>query len=343
MADAAVRGGSRPRSSRAAPVSRSPRRKRRRSKSLVAEATDEFLDRARRGEHPDDRRICPPLSANRRRAAGSAAGAALGASWQFGRRLGMPRPAHRFDAWRCWATPIVCRTGVQRQRRAHRRCGCRPPIRRDASLGSAGRISSDSRAWPGRNGDRLRGRADFARPPRGAQGFAVGRGSRSAAVATVSPGSPGRRPSASLAHRADLFGRLRTRRLLLCDAVHRRAQPGRRDRRAEKQQPATTHGRRRRLSADSPTVQNTARPVDCRTASLRRRAPLPTEAARPTRRHRAQQPQPPTTGAGSRGNPDAPGRHATLQSIQSTGLTSARLPAWGCKRPRRSITPTAWA
>ena len=195
---------------------------------LVAEATDEFLDRARRGEHPDIdeyvrrfpqiaavlRGLLPALRSAHR--GSSAAGANGTRRWHRAERSAAGRP-----------TRLPVAAGPVRR--------VRPAGQADQSaepIGSAGRVPADSRTRPRRHGNRLRGGADFARPPRGSQSFAAGRGARSAAVAAVSPGSSGRRPLAPLAYRADLFRRLRTRRLLLCDAIHRRAQPGRRDCRA---------------------------------------------------------------------------------------------------------------
>ncbi len=88
-------------------------------------------------------------------------------------------------------------------------------------------LSDRPRARPGRHGDRLRGRPDFARPACGHQGLDGGRGDGPPTTQAVPPGrGPGGEAAASSPHRADHRRRLRAWHLLLCHAVHRRPEPG---------------------------------------------------------------------------------------------------------------------
>ena len=94
----------------------------------------------------------------------------------------------------------------------------------------AGRLPHPPRDRPGRDGGRLRGGADFARPPRGPEGAAVCRDVGPTPVAAVPQRGPGgRRPEPSQ-HCRHPLGRLRARRPLLRDGVHRGADAGPGDR-----------------------------------------------------------------------------------------------------------------
>ena len=81
------------------------------------------------------------------------------------------------------------------------------------------------------HGDCLRGRSGLLHRRVALKVLPVRGGARSPAVAAVSDRGPGRGPVAPHEHRADLLGRLRARRALLRDAVHRGPDPGRLDRR----------------------------------------------------------------------------------------------------------------
>ena len=80
------------------------------------------------------------------------------------------------------------------------RGGCRAPIpratgRRTRSAGPTGRFPAPPRGRPGRHGDRLRGRAGLAPPPRGAEGPALRRGRWTRSSCSGSRSRPRRRRS----------------------------------------------------------------------------------------------------------------------------------------------------
>ena len=96
----------------------------------------------------------------------------------------------------------------------------------------ARRLSPPARGGPWGDGRRLRGGTDLAPAAGRAQGPAVRRGHRPAPPPAVQDRGAGRGARAARADRSGARGRLRARRPLLRDAVHRRAEPRRADWRA---------------------------------------------------------------------------------------------------------------
>ena len=96
----------------------------------------------------------------------------------------------------------------------------------------ARRLPPPARGGPRRDGRRLRGRADLAAAAGRAEGPAVRRGHRPPPPPAVQERGAGGRARAAREDRAGARGRLRARRPLLRDAVHRGAEPRRADRRA---------------------------------------------------------------------------------------------------------------
>ena len=177
---------------------------------------------------------------------------------------------------------------------------------------------------PGRDGDRLRGRAGRAGPPRRVEGPAAGRRARPPGDPTVPARGPGRRLAAAPAHRAGL-SRVGTVDDVpyLRDAVHRGRQPGRPDRRAARA--SIGHGARAR-ARHRPTA---SAPSDARGRACCRAGSPPrvasSIASRPSRRlpiRRRRRPAPRST------------------CRFATGRISAPSPGWASRRPRRSATPT---
>ena len=91
-----------------------------------------------------------------------------------------------------------------RGRGTHRRVATR-------DAGNARRLPHRPRDRPRRHGGGLRGRADLARPPRGAQGPAVRGGARPPPAAALPERGPGRGPAAPHPHRAGLLASARAR------------------------------------------------------------------------------------------------------------------------------------
>ena len=146
------------------------------------------------------------------------------------RRVPGPLPGHRRPPG-----GLPGRPGFRRPRRRGAAPLARRPRGRPATaqaVGPAGRLPPHPRGRPRRHGRRLRGRADFAGPARGAEGAAVRRDDGPAAAAALPERGAGGGVAAPPAHRARLRRRLRARRPLLRHAVHRGADAGRPDRRS---------------------------------------------------------------------------------------------------------------
>ena len=138
-------------------------------------------------------------------------------------------------------------------------------------LGAGGRLPDRPRDRPGRDGDRLRGRAGLAGPTRGAEAAAPRPEGRREAPGPVRAGGAGGGEAAPHQHRPGLRRRRARGLALLRDATDRGPRPGRGHRRA------ATPGRRRLAAPTGPR----RRPADRSSASRRptTSTPIPPDAA----------------------------------------------------------------
>ena len=190
----------------------------------------------------------------------------------------------------------------------------RRPTATPAARDDPGRLPPHPRGRPRRDGRRLRGPADLARPSGRGQGALRRRRARPAATAALPHRGPGRRAAQPRAHRAHLRRRLRSRHPLLRHAVHRGLHP----RRGPRESPRAPCGPAiATLDARSPARRDSPPSVRMRPSSAVASA------------DRAQSDTPPADVA-----PAAP--------RSRPGGASARSPSSASRPPRPSITPTPW-
>ena len=156
------------------------------------------------------------------------------ASCEAGQPLAADELAARYPELAGQVADCLASLEFIRAQPAGQRAGCLPcrlPRFRRAAGGATRRLPHPPRDRPRRHGRRLRGRADFARAARGLKVLpfaAVLDTKQLARFKNEAQAAATPRPSA---HRRCLRRRLRARRPLLRDALHRRLHAGRRDRR----------------------------------------------------------------------------------------------------------------
>ena len=133
------------------------------------------------------------------------------------------RSAISFRRWSRWSGPKATDRG---------RIRTRIPRRTNPPMSEIGRLPDPPRDRPGRHGGGVRGRADLAGPPRGAQGPAAAGVGRPDGPGAVPPRGPRRGQAAPHQHRAGLRGGPGRGRPLLRHAVHPGPGPGPGDQRA---------------------------------------------------------------------------------------------------------------